>query len=180
MNIPNLLSMLRLVLVPVFCGVFFSGMPHAHRIAGIIFLVASLTDMLDGYLARRLNQITKLGRVLDPLADKLMTAAALISLLIAKMVPLWIVVIFGIKELMMMLGGLVLYGKISDVPASNVLGKIATTLFFVSIVLIMLFELPSSLTTPMLSIATGFTLAAFVTYLYRFLRLVGQSRRTDQ
>ena len=177
MNLPNLLSTLRLVLVPVFCGVFFSGMPHAHRMAGIIFLVASLTDMLDGYLARKLNQITKLGRVLDPLADKLMTAAALVSLLICRMVPLWIVVIFVTKELLMGAGGLVLYGKISDVPASNMLGKAATTIFFVSIVAIMLFDLPRNISTPMLTAATLLTLIAFGTYLSRFLHLYSSAEK---
>ena len=176
MNLPNLLSTLRLTMVPVFCVLFFSGLPHAHRLAGIVFLLASLTDMLDGYLARKLNQITKLGRVLDPLADKLMTAAALVCLLIAEMIPMGIVVIFVTKEVLMGLGGLILYKRISDMPASNIVGKTATTIFFVSIVATMLFELPRSITTPMLTAATLLTVIAFGTYLSRFVKLYSSEK----
>ena len=119
-NIPNLLSLLRLILVPMFCVAFFSGGEHAHMIAGLIFLAASATDMLDGYLARRLNQITRLGRILDPLADKLMTATALISLFVAGMIPLWIGAVFVIKEIFMLIGGIRLYRRMSDMPPSNI------------------------------------------------------------
>ena len=73
MSIPNLLSLLRLVLVPVFAVVFFQPAPDAHRWAVLIYLTAFLTDVADGWIARHFNQITKLGRILDPLADKLMT-----------------------------------------------------------------------------------------------------------
>ena len=75
MSIPNLLSLLRLVLVPVFAVVFFQPAPDAHRWAVLIYLTAFLTDVADGWIARHFNQITKLGRILDPLADKLKEAA---------------------------------------------------------------------------------------------------------
>ena len=70
MSIPNLLSLLRLVLVPVFAVVFFQPAPDAHRWAVLIYLTAFLTDVADGWIARHFNQITKLGRILDPLEDK--------------------------------------------------------------------------------------------------------------
>lgn len=172
MNIPNLLSMLRLAMIPVFCGFFFSGMENAHRIAGIVFLAASATDMLDGYLARRLGQITRLGRVLDPLADKLMTAAALVSLFAARMIPLWIGIVFICKELLMAAGGAVLFRRTDDVPSSNVFGKSATAMFFISIVIMMLFDIPSNISTAMLSVATGLTVVAFASYSVRFCKIV--------
>ena len=80
MSIPNLLSLLRLVLVPVFAVVFFQPAPDAHRWAVLIYLTAFLTDVADGWIARHFNQITKLGRILDPLADKLMTFTVIICI----------------------------------------------------------------------------------------------------
>ena len=68
LNVPNTLSLLRLLLIPVFVVVLFSGVPGAYYYAAGIFLLASLTDILDGYIARKYNQITKLGRFLDPAA----------------------------------------------------------------------------------------------------------------
>ena len=80
MTVPNALSLFRLILVPVFAVVFFGSGPNAHRDAALIYLVAFLTDVADGWIARHFNQISKLGRILDPAADKLMTSARRFSL----------------------------------------------------------------------------------------------------
>ena len=102
MNIPNMLSILRLFLVPVFILVFlFEG--DQKTIAAIVFIIASITDVLDGYIARKYNMSTKTGQLLDPLADKLMQIAVVVSLLCAKMVPLWFVLVLASKELLMIL-----------------------------------------------------------------------------
>ena len=105
MSIPNLLSLLRLVLVPVFAVVFFQPAPDAHRWAVLIYLTAFLTDVADGWIARHFNQITKLGRILDPLADKLMTFTVIICITADGIIPLWAVVVFFLKELTMAIGG---------------------------------------------------------------------------
>ncbi len=81
MNIPNTLTLLRIVLIPVFVLVFYLPFAWSNEAACIIFVVAAVTDMLDGYLARRLNQLSKLGAFLDPVADKLMIAVALVLIL---------------------------------------------------------------------------------------------------
>ena len=78
-QIPNILSAIRLLAVPVFVAVFFSDIANANIWALVIFVAAELTDILDGYLARRNGWITDVGKILDPLADKLMQAAAIIS-----------------------------------------------------------------------------------------------------
>ena len=82
MNLPNRLSLLRLCLVPVFAVVFFSPDPNSHSWAALIYAVAFATDIADGYIARRFDMITKLGRILDPLADKLMTFTVIICVLL--------------------------------------------------------------------------------------------------
>ena len=88
-TIPNVLTMIRLILIPVFVVLFFSGLRKA---ALAVFVAASLTDMLDGYLARKLNQITDFGKLFDPLADKLMVLTAMVCQAIAGVFP-WAAVI---------------------------------------------------------------------------------------
>lgn len=177
MNLPNALSLLRLVMVPAFVGVFFSDVPHAHRWAGVIFLAAAITDMLDGKIARKYNKITRLGRVLDPLADKLMTAAALVCIVVADIIPLWIFIVYAVKEFSMMIGSIVLYRHIDDVPPSNYLGKTSTVVFFASCLAMMMFEIPKTAATVVMSCALALTLAAFVVYGMKMLRLIRESNR---
>lgn len=176
MNVPNALSLLRIAMVPAFAGVFFSDLPHAHRWAGLIFLLAALTDMLDGRIARKYNKITRLGRVLDPLADKLMTAAALLCIMISKLIPLWIFIVFAVKEILMGLGSVVLYRHIDDVPPSNILGKASTVVFFTSCLVMMLFEIPPKAATIVMTCALALTLIAFVGYALNMFRLISEKR----
>ncbi len=105
MNLPNLLTSLRILMVPVLVVVLLTRLP-AHEIIGVVlFWIASLTDWLDGYLARRWSQVTTLGKLLDPLADKLLVAGALISLVelrgpgdLAPLAPAWMVFIILARE----------------------------------------------------------------------------------
>lgn len=90
-NIPNLLTSFRIVLIPVFLVVFYLPIEHAHFLAAVIFVIAAITDALDGWVARKLNQFTKFGEFLDPVADKIMVAAALI-VVVESFGSLWITV----------------------------------------------------------------------------------------
>ncbi|MGH9481311.1 MAG: CDP-diacylglycerol--glycerol-3-phosphate 3-phosphatidyltransferase, partial [Terriglobales bacterium] len=101
MNLPNSLTLLRIFLVPLLIAALFSTrLPDKEIYATIIFLAAAITDLLDGYLARRRHQITTLGILLDPIADKLLIAAAFISLvqLDPALVPAWMVVVIIGRE----------------------------------------------------------------------------------
>ena len=93
MNIANKITIFRVAMVPVFLLVLYSDLNNSHIIAGIIFIFASLTDTLDGYLARSRNLITNFGKFVDPLADKILVSAALISLVEMGKIPGWIVVV---------------------------------------------------------------------------------------
>ena len=130
-TVPNVLTMLRLVLIPVFVVLFFSGRPVASL---IVFISASLTDMLDGFLARRLNQITDFGKLFDPLADKLMVLTAMICHAVAGVFPWAAIVIVACKELYMVLGGVFML-KRGVVVYSNIVGKAAQVCFIASLVL---------------------------------------------
>ena len=157
MSIPNLLSLLRLVLVPVFAVVFFQPAPDAHRWAVLIYLTAFLTDVADGWIARHFNQITKLGRILDPLADKLMTF---------------------LKELTMAIGGYLMYQKLGDVISSNWLGKTSTGVFFVVCAALVLFPaIPRPWATGLISFALALTLAALCSYIFQYRKALKKRKQ---
>ena len=130
-TIPNVLTMIRLILIPVFVVLFFSGLRKA---ALAVFVAASLTDMLDGYLARKLNQITDFGKLFDPLADKLMVLTAMVCQAIAGVFPWAAVIIVACKELYMVLGGMFML-KRGVVVYSNLIGKAAQVCFIAALVL---------------------------------------------
>ena len=130
-TIPNVLTMIRLILVPVFVVLFFRGLRHA---ALGVFAAASLTDLLDGYLARKLNQITDFGKLFDPLADKLMVLTALVCQGIAGVFPWSAIAVVGAKELVMVLGGLLMLSH-NVVVFSNIVGKTAQVFFILSLIL---------------------------------------------
>ena len=134
-TVPNVLTIIRLVLIPVFVWAFFRVQPGEDRIVAlIIFAAASLTDMLDGYLARKLNQITDFGKLFDPLADKLMVVTALFCQAYVGVFPWAAVVIVAAKELIMLLGGIFMLGK-GVVVYSNYAGKAAMVAFILSLLL---------------------------------------------
>ena len=130
-TIPNILTLLRLLLVPVFAVVFLKGHPKA---ALAVFAVASLTDLLDGYLARKLNQISDFGKLMDPLADKLMVLTALICQGIAGVFPWSAIGIVAGKELILVAGGMYMLSR-NVVVYSNLAGKAAQVFFILSLVL---------------------------------------------
>ena len=130
-TIPNVLTILRMILIPVFVILFFKG----HKIAALaVFCAASLTDMLDGYLARKLNQITDFGKLFDPLADKLMVLTAMVCQTFWGPLPLVAVIIVAAKELVMVLGGVFMLSK-NVVVYSNYVGKAAQVGFIASLIL---------------------------------------------
>ena len=174
MYIPNILSCLRLALVGVFIFVFCaSGHEHKNQIALFIFLFAGLTDVVDGFLARRFGWITTLGKILDPLADKLMQCTVLICLASAKMIGVWFIIPYILKELLMLFGGLFVIKTKKLVVVSNVFGKFAVVFFYATIFFVLL--LSNGTIEPwvniMCAISLGFTLIAFAAYTVEYFIL---------
>lgn len=138
MNIPNLLSIFRLCLIPVFLLVLFSGIPYSTAWACAVFLFSGMTDVLDGYIARKYNMVTAVGKVLDPLADKLMQITVFISLLVKDIIPAWIVIIFATKECLMILGSTYIIKNKIKIVEAKWYGKLCTVVFYAVVVLFML------------------------------------------
>ena len=134
-TIPNVLTMLRILLIPVFVAVFFSTPHDRDKIAAlVIFAAASITDMFDGMLARKLNQITDFGKLFDPLADKVMVITAMVCQALIGVFPWIAIIIVGVKELIMMLGGIFMLRR-NVVVYSNYVGKTAQVFFIASLLL---------------------------------------------
>jgi cardiolipin synthase len=134
-TIPNVLSMLRLLLVPVFLVLVVRG---AYVAALIVLIVASLSDLLDGYLARRFDQVTRLGQLLDPAADRLYIFAALVGLAANGLVPWWIVFLIVARDVMLLVLGVVLANHGYGPLPVHQLGKAATFALFFGVPVIML------------------------------------------
>ena len=130
-NIPNILTIIRFILIPF---LYISVLSHHYLTALIIFTISALTDILDGYIARKYNYITDVGKLIDPLADKLTQISLLLSLAILKILPWWIFAIVFIKELVLIVSASVLYSRKDVVVYSKWYGKLATTLFYLAIV----------------------------------------------
>ena len=123
MNLPNKLTIFRILCIPVFVVLMLvNTIPYNNYIAVGVFIIASLTDMLDGKIARKYNLVTNFGKFMDPLADKLLVSAALICLCGSK-IPVWIVIIIISRELFQMIMIIVL---IIDIPlkAFDIIGWI--------------------------------------------------------
>lgn len=164
MNIPNMLTTVRLFLIPIFAVVFFSDFENNLIFALVIFLIAGLTDVMDGYIARKYDLVTDIGKLLDPLADKLMLIAVLICLSATKLIPVWILIIIMIKELIMVVGGLYLYfSHVQVVIPSNRYGKIATVIFYLGICFVLL-ELNILISKFILYLAVFIAIYAFINY----------------
>lgn len=172
MNIPNALSLLRLCLVPVFVWTYFQSGANAHGWAAFVYTLAFATDIADGYIARKYNMITKLGRILDPLADKLMTFTVIICVALDGAIPMWAIAVFFCKEALMGLGGLLMYRRVKDVTPANWWGKTSTGVFFVVLAVLVLFPIPRPFSTVMISFALCLTVAALFRYALDFHKLM--------
>ena len=130
-NIPNILSFIRLLMIPVFVYAYFTfdTYPRSFIAAGI-YLLAWITDALDGYLARRNNWITDLGKWLDPLADKAMQFTAAVCFAIDNLVFLIVVIPMFLKEMLMLIGGMVIIKRKNVVVQALWYGKVATIILF--------------------------------------------------
>jgi len=133
-NIPNALTALRILLVPALIISFFEHPEDRQLLTLCFFLAAGFTDCLDGFFARRYNQITTLGKVLDPIADKLFTAAVVFCLVMSGVISWAILGIIVVKELYMGVGATICLKRKINV-ASDIYGKLATVLFYPAVLL---------------------------------------------
>ncbi len=177
MNIPNSLSVFRMLLIPAFIYTFFA-FPDNLWICAIIWLISSLSDIADGIIARKFNMTTQLGRILDPTADKLTQVTVIICLTIKNPRIFLLLSIFFIKELLMLIGGITLYKKGIQIRSAKWFGKATTVIiFFVTSALVLLQDLPEVWVYVIESVAIVAVLFAFVMYLIEYINIVKEETK---
>lgn len=168
MTIPNLLSLFRLILIPVYVVMYLNATEPVHYyIAGGILAVSCLTDMVDGQIARRFNMISTVGKVLDPFADKL-TQFTLAICLAVQFPVVWIMVcLIFVKEIFQLVAGIIAFRKGKMLTGALMAGKVCTAILFLSLI-VMVLTPPQVLTNQIVSIVTiidvVFLLISFASY----------------
>lgn len=180
-NLPNSLTVLRILLVPVFVGLLLYG--H-YDVALIALLIAALTDILDGMIARLTDQRTRLGEYLDPLADKLLLMSAIITLSVLNFIPIWAVIVVVSRDAILLAGTLIANLSETDINISpTAMGKgttFAQVCYVIAIMLQVTGKVPASLVDPVLWVMVALTLGSGVHYLWRGIRYVnGAHTKTD-
>ncbi|MBR6389763.1 MAG: CDP-diacylglycerol--glycerol-3-phosphate 3-phosphatidyltransferase [Lachnospiraceae bacterium] len=175
MNLPNKLTMLRVIMIPFFVVFLLADItPYDKWIALAIFIVASLTDMADGKIARKYDLITNFGKFMDPLADKLLVCSAMIALIELGRIPAWIVIIIIAREFI--ISGFRLVASDNGVViAASYWGKFKTVSQMVMVIL-MIADIPQLhiVTTVIMYIALVLTIVSLVDYLVKNWGVMGK------
>ena len=167
MTVSNIITVSRLALLPF---IIYFLLTEQRVIAFVIMLISLLSDGLDGYLARRLHQESRLGKFLDPLCDKIFLAVILVTLFYIKLIPLWAVVLIVLRDFLILLGSYILLKNRSVVQVSNVFGKITG---FVFGAMILAFTINLTLIgTVLMYISIIVMTVAFITYSMNYLKIM--------
>lgn len=174
MGLPNWLTILRILLIPVFVTLLVYG---RAGLALLVFCLASLTDLLDGYIARSQGRQTRLGAFLDPMADKLLLTSGFVTLTWLKVIPFWITAVVVSRDVVLSIGVLVIHVAGGTVhPAPTWIGKLSTVFQMLTVLAAMAsvyFQLVPPFVTKALAWATaGLTITSGLQYLVRGLRLL--------
>jgi len=180
-NLPNSLTVLRILLVPVFVGLLLYG----HYDAALItLLIAALTDVLDGMIARLTDQRTRLGEYLDPLADKLLLMSAIITLSVLDFIPIWAVIVVVSRDAILLAGTVIANLSETDINISPTpMGKgttFAQVCYVIAIMLQVTGQVPVSLVEPFLWVMVILTVGSGVHYLWRGIQYVNGTNTTTE
>lgn len=174
-NVPNVLSLIRLALLPAFAVLYLNsnGTDAFFCWSMGVLLLSGLTDLFDGYFARKLNQITEIGKLLDPLADKLTQVLVLVCLALRqhKLIPL--LLICAVKELLQLIGGLLLLKRTDVVEGSRWFGKVSTFVFYGVMLAIAIWGdlMSDALFIGLIILVAALMIFAFFNYLVMYIRL---------
>jgi len=152
-SIPNMLSILRLLLVPVFLWLLIADQ---FLVAFLVLMFASFTDWLDGFIARKFNQITSLGKVLDPSADRLFILATLIGLTVNEIIPAWLAIVIVARDVLLLIGYPISASHGYGPLPVHFLGKAATFALLYALPLLLLADVWPSAEAVILPLAWGF------------------------
>ncbi|MDI6803177.1 MAG: CDP-alcohol phosphatidyltransferase family protein [Bacteroidota bacterium] len=172
-NISNTLSVLRIVLVIPISLLLLNGEGSSKYIALTLIAVAIASDWFDGYFARKYNQVSDLGKILDPLGDKIAIGVIAVILVIQAAVPLWLMVAFILRDILILAGGLYMKKVKNILPQSNIAGKITVGIISVYLLLsILRYDELQTVTGVFLFLSLAFMILSFVLYVINFLNII--------
>lgn len=177
--VPNILSYIRILIIPVFVYYYLSAREQSEFfLAALILVVSGITDGLDGIIARKFNQITELGKLLDPIADKL-TQVAVALVLMVRWPYMWsLVLLFILKEGNMLVHNILLYKKGIKMDGSKWYGKIATFVFYACMFVLVLFpDMPLDLAIAFIFFTAAFQVLALIGYSSWFIQMHRQATK---
>ena len=177
MNVANLLTILRFFIIPVFGFYLFR---EYYITATLLFLISGITDILDGYIARKYNMITAWGKLADPLADKLIQITALVLLAVNNKIPIAVLLIIGAKEMLMIIGSVMLYKKDNFVVSANWYGKMATVVFYIAVGFLIVFRDNGYYAKILIYIMVISTIFALIMYYMQTYRVVRKKKTTKK
>jgi CDP-diacylglycerol--glycerol-3-phosphate 3-phosphatidyltransferase len=176
-TISNLLSILRIILAIPIVAILQTNNPADRLLILILLIIAALTDLFDGMLARRLNQVTEFGKIIDPVADKIAIGAIAIVIALQGKLPFWFIVLVILRDIVIMAGGVYVKNKKNITLQSNIMGKWAV--FVISLLIIFsIFDFYGILWLKTLLLAVGaiVLVLSFVFYLTRFIRVIREDK----
>lgn len=173
-GIPNILSVFRLVLIPIFVAIYITDKKWSGIIVAVLLLLSGITDVLDGVIARKFNMISDLGKILDPLADKLTQAAICICLVVKRVAPLWILCILIIKEFVMIGAGANIIRKGKAMMSSKWFGKLGTVVFYVVMITIIAFEPSRRVIDLLLAVVLACMVFSLIMYTPSFFKIISK------
>ncbi|MBE6767805.1 MAG: CDP-alcohol phosphatidyltransferase family protein [Ruminococcaceae bacterium] len=171
-TVPNVLSLVRIALIPVFALLYLNSNAHPALLwwAFAVVVVSGLTDLFDGWIARRFNQISEAGKLLDPLADKLTQLTVVICLATQFHELVWLMALCLLKEAAQVIGGLLLLRRGDEVRGSQWFGKICTFVFYSAMAAIVLFDdMPSAVRIGLVVLVGVLMLITFFGYLSTYI-----------
>lgn len=169
-TIPNFLSLFRLFLIPVYVYLYLNAERTSQYVAaGLVLALSCLTDMVDGKIARKCHMISKVGMLLDPVADKATQTTLLICLSMKYPVLYPVLALLVIKETFQLIALIIAYLNGKMLPGALLIGKVCTTVLFVSLIALVLFPgLPHSAVTAIALVDTGFLVFSFISYIQAY------------
>ncbi|HIR30387.1 MAG TPA: CDP-alcohol phosphatidyltransferase family protein [Candidatus Faecousia faecavium] len=169
-SIPNLLSFFRLALIPVYAYIYLNAtQTHQYVLAGTIMAVSCLTDMIDGKIARHFNMITTVGKILDPIADKMTQFTLTLCLSLEYPVLMPVLALFVVKEAFQLIAGIFFLRKGRMLPGALMTGKVCTTVLFISLIALVLFPEMNPAVVNVIALTDGVFLAiSFVSYVLAY------------
>ncbi|PKK95760.1 MAG: CDP-diacylglycerol--glycerol-3-phosphate 3-phosphatidyltransferase [Tenericutes bacterium HGW-Tenericutes-4] len=168
-TIPNILTVIRFFLIPIFITLFLFGL---ETFAFVVFIIAGLTDALDGYIARKYQLISNIGKVLDPLADKALRLSAVIVFVIVGVLPLWVLVLMLSFDAFLIVTSIILYNK-KYVVSSNIYGKLAGFVSMLALISCFFHTFVAPVHLVLVYISLVFIFVSIVSYIIKVKQDVG-------